>query len=241
LGSFSKLILNAVVLTTAFFLHANSNCKITYIDGLVETISDKDKGSTVETLDRSSTVQYDDLICTGKGARIELLLSQNILRIGTTSVLSLKKDNEVSIHSGSFLFCSTKHTIIKFSSIGSEVTFSGSGTIILETTQNGGFKFIPLEGRGKLICNKGSELDVLGGRMVLVLDRPTRFGDAYDIDLMLMLKTSNLINAYPDPLASFGRISLAVYSQELRIKGKYNALIGDAPTNDNLQIWAFED
>jgi hypothetical protein len=23
------------------------------------------------------------------------------------------------------------------------------------------------------------------------------------------------------------------------MKGKYNALIGDAPTNDNLQMWAF--
>jgi hypothetical protein len=35
------------------------------------------------------------------------------------------------------------------------------------------------------------------------------------------------------------RISLSVYAQQLRMKGKYNALIGDAPTNDNLQMWAF--
>ena len=123
---------------------------------------------------------------------------------------------------------------------GSNVTFNGSGTIILETTKNNGFKFIPLEGRGKIQCNNESELEVKSGRMVLILDKPSRFGDAYDIDLMLMLKTSKLINAYPDPLDTFGRISLSVYSQELRLKGKYNALIGDAPTNKNLQIWAFE-
>jgi hypothetical protein len=35
------------------------------------------------------------------------------------------------------------------------------------------------------------------------------------------------------------RISLSIYAQQLRIKGKYNALIGDVPTDDNIQMWAF--
>ena len=35
------------------------------------------------------------------------------------------------------------------------------------------------------------------------------------------------------------RISLSIYAQQLRMKGKYNALIGDAPSNDNIQMWAF--
>ena len=59
--------------------------------------------------------------------------------------------------------------------------------------------------------------------------------------LMLLLKTCRLINAFPDPLDTFGRISLSVYSQELKLKGKYNALIGDAPTDTNLQVWSFDD
>jgi hypothetical protein len=54
-----------------------------------------------------------------------------------------------------------------------------------------------------------------------------------------MIKTSGLLNAFQDPLPSFGRISLAIYTQELKLKGKYNALIGDAPTKDNLQMWQF--
>jgi hypothetical protein len=33
---------------------------------------------------------------------------------------------------------------------------------------------------------------------------------------------------------------LAIYSQELRLKGKYDALIGDAPSKDRVQLWAFE-
>ena len=77
------------------------------------------------------------------------------------------------------------------------------------------------------------------GRLLLVVDSPSKLGDAYDIDLMLMLRSSRLINAFPDLLPTFDQMYLALYVQELTIKGKFDALIGDAPTNDNLQLWAF--
>ena len=76
--------------------------------------------------------------------------------------------------------------------------------------------------------------------MLLVLGNPTYFGDAYDIDIMLLLKSSRLINAYPTPLPTFEKIGLAIYIQELKLKGKYDALIGDATTNENLQLWKFK-
>jgi hypothetical protein len=73
----------------------------------------------------------------------------------------------------------------------------------------------------------------------MVLGSPSKLGNAYDIDLLLLLKSSRLINAFPTPLPSMKRISLSIYAQQLRIKGKYNALIGDVPTDDNIQMWAF--
>jgi hypothetical protein len=73
----------------------------------------------------------------------------------------------------------------------------------------------------------------------MIIGSPSQLGSAYDIDLLLLLKSSRLINSFPTPLPSLKRISLSVYAQQLRMKGKYNALIGDAPTNDNLQMWAF--
>ena len=117
--------------------------------------------------------------------------------------------------------------------------FRGKGTIIIEATSNGGFKLIPLEAKGTLSTERGGTKELVGGRLLLVLGSPTEFGDAYDIDIMLMLKSSRLINAFPSPLPTFERIGLAVYVQELKLKGKYNALIGDAPTKDNLQMWKF--
>ena len=74
----------------------------------------------------------------------------------------------------------------------------------------------------------------------MVLSSPSKLGNAYDIDLLLLLKSSRLINSFPTPLPTMKRISLAVYAQQqLKLKGKFNALIGDAPTDDNLQMWAF--
>jgi hypothetical protein len=73
----------------------------------------------------------------------------------------------------------------------------------------------------------------------MVIGSPSKLGNAYDIDLLLLLKSSRLINSYPTPLPSMNRISLSIYAQQLRLKGKFNALIGDATSDDNLQMWAF--
>jgi hypothetical protein len=105
--------------------------------------------------------------------------------------------------------------------------------------ENGGFKFIPIESDGELTTSNGGSIKTIGGRMLLVLGPKSYYGDAYDIDLMLLLKSSRLINSFPQPLLTFDQIGLAIYTQELKLKGKYNALIGDAPTKDNLQMWQF--
>ena len=112
--------------------------------------------------------------------------------------------------------------------------------IILETTGNGGFKLIPLEAKGYFSTAKDGKKEARAGQLLFVVDNPSDFGDAYDIDLMLMLRSSLLINSFPDPLPTFERIGLAIYSQELKLKGKYDALIGNAPTKDKVQLWAFE-
>ena len=75
--------------------------------------------------------------------------------------------------------------------------------------------------------------------MLLVIGDPSIFGDAYDIDLMLMLKSSRLINSFPTQLGRHKQIGVSVYVQQMKIRGKYDALIGDATSEDNLQLWKF--
>jgi hypothetical protein len=56
---------------------------------------------------------------------------------------------------------------------------------------------------------------------------------------MLMLKTSRLLNSFPTQLDRRKQIGVSVYVQQMNIRGKYDALIGDATSEENLQLWKF--
>lgn len=236
----SIFLLFAAVHSAAFFLCANNNPIVQNVQGKSELIQTNASNKTkIVDLIENSRINYNDLLCTGKGSRTEIHQDDGIYRLGSMSVATWESNRSIKLLDGSFLYCTLVDSNLTISSAEANATFKGSGTIIFETTQNGGFKFIPIEARGEISTTNGDSIDVKSGRMVLILGNPSYFGDAYDIDLMLMIKTSRLLNLFPDPLPSFGRISLAIYAQQLKLKGKYNALIGDAPTKDKLQMWKF--
>ncbi len=238
----THILLNAAILIAAFFLciPCKADFKAKFIKGKIESITDTLNDSvSVHPVKNDDLLEYNQLICTAKDSRGEFQLNLLTLRLGSLSVMSVLGENSFFLHSGSMLIACKNKSEFKISTTSSSATFTGSGTILIETTNNGGFKFIPFEGRGTLKTENKNAQEVRGGRLVLVLGKPSKLGDAYDLDLMLLLRTCRLINSFPDPLDTFGRISLAVYSQELKLKGKYNALIGDAPSDTNLQVWAF--
>lgn len=234
-----KSLLTAAVLTAAFFLEA-SPPHITFKDGRVDAVDLSSKSKFDPYLiDVNTTLSKNLLIATGVEGRLESITNNNYWRLGRDSMGTWNSSTDFWLHSGSLLFCTEKPQTIQFSTRESNASFQGRGTIIIEATKNGGFKFIPLEGKGTITTLKGGTKEIIGGRMLLVLGKPTHFGDAYDIDIMLMLKSSRLINSYPTPLPTFKKIGLAIYIQELKLMGKYDALIGDATTNENLQMWRF--
>jgi len=223
----------------AFFLGAQ-NKKPSYIYGKVELIDETQKGSNpVSNFEYNSSITDNTIIATGKGSRTEILENDITLRVGSLSVTKWLGENSIWLHSGSILYCSETYQNLEISTTKSKAKINGKGSFIFEATQNGGFKFIPLEGKGSISTEKGGSKDIIGGRMILVMGNPTYYGDAYDIDIMLMLKSSRLINSFPTALPTFEKIGLAIYIQDLKLKGKYDALIGDATTNENLQMWRF--
>jgi hypothetical protein len=229
--------------TISFMLLADSLQSATcrYIGGKVELIDSTMSGSkSISILELNSSILPEHIVCTAQGSRTELRDDGIIIRLGANTVAKRGINGTYWIHSGSLLFCSTVPTTAKFSSLQSSTTFHGRGTIIIETTGNGGFKLIPLEVKGYFTTEKGGRKEAKAAQLLFVIDKPSTFGDAYDIDLMLLLRSSRLIGSFPDPLPTFERIGLAIYSQELRLKGKYDALIGDAPSKDRVQLWAFE-
>lgn len=229
----------AAVYTAAIFLYGKNN-EVTYINGKVEVIdSTKSDADSIFDLEKNATILPKHVVATGKGSRMELLQNDVRWRLGSLSVGRWLSKKSFWLHSGSALFCSDKVEDFTISTRETNATFSGRGTIIIEATTNGGFKFIPLEAKGTISTDSGDSKEVVGGRLLLVLGKPNRFGDAYDLDILLLLKSSRLVNAFPSPLPTFEKIGLALYVQELKLKGKYNALIGDATTNENLQMWKF--
>lgn len=240
MSSFSNKILNlAVAFATAFFLHGEKPI-VSFVSGKVEYVElVNNKANNIGILENNSSIQSNYLIATAKGSRTQIQYDSKTWRLGSLSAARWLDNNSFWIHSGSALFCSEEITTVHFSSIESNATFSGKGTIIVETTSNGGFKFIPLEAEGTITTAKGGVKNITEGQMLLILGQPSEFGDAYDIDLMLLVKSSRLLNYFPTPLSTFDQIGLAIYVQQLKLKGKYDALIGDATSNENLQMWKF--
>ena len=229
----------AAVFTAAIFLNGQQN-RVSYLKGKVEIIDSEIAGpESISDAEINATILPKHVLATGKGSRIALRQNDVRWRLGSLSVGRWFSNKSFWLHSGSALFCSSEYGEFTFSTREANATFSGSGTIIIEATTNGGFKFIPLEAKGTIRTPKGDAQDVRGGRLLLVLGKPTRFGDAFDIDIMLLLKSSRLVNAFPDPLPTFDKIGLAIYVQQLKLKGYHNSIIGDAPTEEGLTIWKF--
>jgi len=189
-------------------------------------------------LEENSTLKPGDSLHTKEQTLCEIENKCFHLRIGSNSIVETDI-NTITITRGSTLLYLKNPAEITIKSKLSTLFTKGEYTAIIDSTSNGGFKFIPLEGKGEIIPEQGEAKNIYRGRLTMVLGSPSKLGNAYDIDLLLLLKSSRLINSFPTPLPSMKRISLSIYAQQLRMKGKYNALIGDAPTDDNLQMWAF--
>jgi hypothetical protein len=214
------------------------NC--TFTEGKVELINKNLVGSSaISNFEVNSTFPVDSLLCTGEKSLTELKNPAFLIRLGAKSVIQSVTSDSIKVFSGSMLICLPEVSEIVITSEKSSLKVKGKLTAIVDCTSNGGFKFIPLEGTGTITAEEGESKEIRRGRLTMIIGSPSKLGNAYDIDLLLMLKSSRLISSFPTPLPTMKRISLAIYAQQMRLKGKFNALIGDAPTDDNLQMWAF--
>lgn len=177
-----------------------------------------------------------EYITTGPSAFVEIYHHDITIRLGKNAIAEWVDARHWKIHEGSSLFCLEEKDSIKVSSSKGSSVITGPCTFIAEATSNGGYKMICLSGR-PYVQSGQKKSKIPAGRLVLVLGETNALGNAYDIDLMLLLKSSLLINAFEDPPPTMKKIGLAVYSQQMRMGGKYDALIGDATTDKNLQMW----
>ena len=230
-----------VCLFPFFWLHlfgSNQGANVDFVHKGVDILFESEGGIKSRKASVSDNFFIGNLITTGPHGFCQFTLAdkKQTIRLGTTTVLHWENSSCWKLVEGSILFCVENDSSFTFKSNKGSADITGPCTIIAEATSNGGYKFICLSGKPVVTTGDGKS-KVPAGRLVLVLGETDALGNAYDIDLLLLLKSSLLINAFEEPPPTMKKIGLAIYSQQLRMGGKYDALIGDATSDKNLQMW----
>ena len=235
----------ASVISVAFGDTSNvsGSFAITHSTGRIDAlVTAPDGNKTLIQIKANGALRPGDAVFTGAKSRIEIVSpTGGIVRLGSEVAADLEGASALHISSGAALVCLEKEDTFSITSGKTAATYKGHGTFILQVTGNRGFKIIHLEGKGAYSTAAGGDLVLKGGQLCFVLGDPSEFGDVYDIDILLLARTSLLLNAFPELPPTIGRIGLSLYVQELKLTGKYDALIGDAPTDDRVQLWTLEE
>ena len=162
----------------------------------------------------------------------------NILRIGQSSAVEIRNHYHLYFFQGSALFSKRNTAKWKFETDATQIDVIGNGTWMVETTVKKGFKIILLEGELQ-ITNAKKSISLNSGELLLVGEKEGQISQKIQIDLPLLFKTCRLLNNFESELPSKSRIISAAQVQALRLKKRYEAVVGGVKDN-KLQIWAIK-
>ncbi len=175
-----------------------------------------------------------DIMKTGPDSRAEMVApDQTVTRVGANTLFSFEpQSREINLQKGSVLFNSPTGKgggTIKTAAATASVLGT---TLIVVTTQNGGFKALLLEGHG-VVKSNGKSRSLLAGQMVYVLPGGVLSG-VLNFHLAEQVGAARLVNGFKQPLGSKEKIEAAVEKQEKAIaKGQLvttGLLASDSPT-----------
>ena len=161
------------------------------------------------------------------------------IRIGQQSIIEFYQMDRVSILKGSILVAFPKTKTIILETKGTNTELTGLGTFMFESPKGSDLKIIMLEGKAMLRCGD-SKLNIKPGELVLAQSNKREFSQVIKVDLPLLITTSRLINNYPTPLPTQSKLISAAKVQAIRLKKKYQALIGNTNEKNQLKLWAIK-
>ncbi len=175
-----------------------------------------------------------DVLRTGSDSRVEMIAEdQTVTRVGANTIFSFEpQKREINLQKGSVLFNSPSGKGGGTIRTAAATAAVQGTTLIVVTTQNGGFKALLLEGRGSVKSN-GKTRSIGAGQMVYVLPGGDLSG-VLNFHLAEQVGVARLVNGFKAPLASQDKIDKAVAKQEAQIaKGQLvttGLLASDSPT-----------
>ncbi|MEM0965002.1 MAG: FecR family protein [Verrucomicrobiota bacterium] len=198
---------------------------------IVETVSDVSV-LTGKDLDSSPAFEGEifkapDFLETGRRSRARLEAEDGtITRIGSNTLFSFQEnDRTIKLERGSILFSSPEGRgggrIVTASATASVV----GTTIIVEATEDGGFKVFVLEGSATVTFPDNSTAFLEAGQMTFVQPNlpgvsngESGRGPVLNFDLEAFVKDSQLVNGFDSPLQSLPFIDAAIAEQDQRIE-----------------------
>lgn len=168
----------------------------------------------------NALVKAPERVRTGAESRTELTATdRTITRIGANTVFSFETAGRViNLERGSILLHSPKGAgggTIK--SGGASAAILGT-TLIVAATEDGGFKVIVLEGRGRVTLPNGRRANLDAGQMVFVLPAGAGFSPVLNINLERLVAGSLLVKGFSRELPSVERINNAIKKQSAQIE-----------------------
>ena len=161
------------------------------------------------------------------------------MRIGQASVLEFPKANEFNLINGALLLASKKETSIRISTKTGSVNLTFDGSLMMENAKKDNLKFILLEGFVQLSMNEKNRT-LQAGNLILTHVQENTFSKILTIELPLLISSSKLINNFSKPVQRENKLISAAKVQSLRLKKRYQALIGDLNEQNELRMWALK-
>ena len=146
--------------------------KCDFATGKVELINKNESSSSlISNLEINSSLPLNSILCTGKNSLCEISDSEDFItiRLGSDAIIESVDKKHLSVLSGSFIVCLQNNSEFTIKSRKSTLQTSGKYTAIVECTSNGGFKFIPLEGKERSTSLENWRTkDIYRGRLTMV-------------------------------------------------------------------------
>ena len=114
----------------------------------------------------------------------------------------------------------------------------GKSILFVQVTTNGGLKLITLAGRTVVekLSSSEKKVELLPGELVFAKPLDKGFSDKLNVNLKTLVATSALVHEFPDTSGFRRDLAKAVLEQEVLIRKRYRAVVGDARTPDTFDI-----
>ncbi len=157
-----------------------------------------------------------NVLRTGPDSRAEMVSEdQTVTRVGQNTVFSFQPESrEIDLQKGSILFQSPSGKgggTIRTPAASAAVLGT---TLVVTATQNGGFKVLLIEGKGRVKSGDGSVRTLAAGNMVYALPGG-RLSNVFEFRLSQQVGASKLVSGFKKQLPSAGKIQAAIRQQEL--------------------------